>query len=126
MITALPRSHGTGRSRLSAKPKRPERALTSDVGVEGDVRSSYHSRMKIEPEPELIESQLSRSMEWDGARLDIQIYRLATERGWTLEVVNELGTSIVWDEPFGTARDADTAFRDTLARDGVEAFLDPD
>jgi hypothetical protein len=80
--------------------------------------------MKVEPEPELIDSPLSRSMEWDGVRLDIQIYRLATERGWTLEVINERGTSIVWDDLFASDRDADAAFRDTLAREGIEAFLD--
>jgi uncharacterized protein len=80
--------------------------------------------MKVEPEPELIESPLSRSMEWDGVRLDVQIYRLATERGWALEVVNERGTSTVWDETFATDRDADAAFRDTLAQEGVSAFLD--
>ena len=82
--------------------------------------------MEIDPEPELIESPLSRSMEWDGVRLDIQIYRLATERGWTLEVVNELRTSIAWDERFATDRDAHAAFRDTLASEGIEAFLDLD
>ena len=82
--------------------------------------------MKVEPEPELIDSTLSRSMEWDGVRLDIQIYRIATERGWTLEVVNERGTSIVWDDPFASDRDADAAFRDTLAREGIKAFLDAD
>ncbi len=80
--------------------------------------------MKVEPEPELIESPLSRPMEWDGVRLDVRIYRLATERGWALEVVNERGTSIVWDDTFATDRDADSAFRDTLAREGVTAFLD--
>jgi uncharacterized protein len=82
--------------------------------------------MTIEPEPELIASPLSRTMQWNGVRLDIQIYRIATERGWTLEVVNEHGTSIVWDDPFASDRDADAAFRDTLAHEGVEAFLDND
>lgn len=82
--------------------------------------------MEIEPEPELIESPLSRAMEWDGVRLEIHIYRLATERGWTLEVVNEFGTSIVWDERFATDRGAHAAFRDTLASEGIEAFLDVD
>jgi hypothetical protein len=78
----------------------------------------------VDPQPELIDSPLSRSMEWDGVRLDVQIYRLATERGWSLEIVNEAGTSIVWDDLFATDRDADAAFRDTLARDGIDAFLD--
>ncbi|WP_234792528.1 hypothetical protein [Sphingobium yanoikuyae] len=49
--------------------------------------------------------------------------RLATERGWSLEVVNEHGTSTVWDNLFPTDRDADAAFRDVLAQEGGEAFL---
>lgn len=52
--------------------------------------------------------------------------RRLIERGWTLEVVKERGTSTVWDDPFDTDRDADAAFRDTLAREGIEAFLDAD
>ncbi|WP_235209952.1 hypothetical protein [Sphingobium sp. Ant17] len=49
--------------------------------------------------------------------------RLATEGGWSLEVVNEHGTSTVWDNLFPTDRDTDAAFRDVLAQEGVEAFL---
>lgn len=79
--------------------------------------------MESGPQPELIESSLSRSMELAGVRLTINIVRLATERGWSLEVVNEHGTSTVWDDLFATDRDADAAFRDALAKEGVEAFL---
>jgi hypothetical protein len=49
--------------------------------------------------------------------------RLSTERGWSLEVVNEHGTSTVWDDLFATDHDADAAFRNALAKEGVEAFL---
>lgn len=66
---------------------------------------------------------LCRSIEQAGVRLTINIVRLATERGWSLEVVNEHGTSTVWDNLFPTDRDADAAFRDVLAQEGVEAFL---
>jgi hypothetical protein len=52
--------------------------------------------------------------------------RLATERGWTLEVVNDHNTSIVWDDQFETDRDADAAFQSALAAEGFEAFLDKD
>lgn len=76
--------------------------------------------MEFGPQPELIESPLCRSMEQAGVRLTINIARLATERGWSLEVVNEHGTSTVWDP---TDRDADAAFRDVLAQEGIEAFL---
>lgn len=80
--------------------------------------------MDIGPQPELIESALSRSMECGGVRLTINIVRLATERGWSLEVVNERGTSTVWEGLFDSDRDADATFREALAREGVEAFLD--
>lgn len=78
------------------------------------------------PEPELIESPLNRTVEQDGQRLKVNIVRLATEQGWSLEVVNEHNTSIVWDDQFETDRDADAAFRTALAEEGFEAFLDKD
>ncbi|MDG2513448.1 hypothetical protein P7B04_12145 [Sphingobium yanoikuyae] len=79
--------------------------------------------MEFGPQPELIESSLSRFMEQAGVRLTINIVRLSTERGWSLEVVNEHGTSTVWDDLFATDHDADAAFRNALAKEGVEAFL---
>ena len=80
----------------------------------------------IDPEPELIESPLNWSIERSGRRLKVNIVRLATERGWSLEVVNDHNTSIVWDDQFETDRDADAAFRSALAEEGFEAFLDKD
>lgn len=56
--------------------------------------------------------------------LTINIVRIATEPGWSLEVVNPNGTSIVWDDPFPTDKQADAAFRHTLAEEGIQAFLD--
>jgi hypothetical protein len=79
-----------------------------------------------EPEPELIESPLNWAIERGGRRLTVNIVRLATERGWSLEVVNDRNTSIVWDDQFETDRDADAAFRHALAEEGFEAFLDND
>lgn len=77
-----------------------------------------------ERDPEIINSRLSRSFTWDGYRLRVEIYRLDDRPGWTLEVINEAGTSIVWDDQFATDRDADNAFRETLATEGLTAFLD--
>ena len=77
-----------------------------------------------EREPEVISSRLSRRFTWDGYTLQIEIYRLDDRPGWTLEVVNEEGTSIVWDDLFDTERAADDAFRETLERKGIAAFLD--
>lgn len=80
----------------------------------------------MDRDPDLINSKLSRRFLWNGYRLQIEIYRLDDRPGWTLEVVNESGTSIVWDELFDTDRQAHAAFMDTLAREGLEAFLDDD
>ena len=78
--------------------------------------------MQHGPEPELIVSPLGRTIEQNGIRLTINIVRIATHPGWSLEVVNENGTSIVWDDPFPTDRAAE--FRKALAQEGPEAFLD--
>lgn len=77
-----------------------------------------------EREPEVINSKLSRSFTWEGYRLQVEIYKLDDRSGWTLEVVNENGTSIVWDDLFETDQEAYDAFHSTLARDGLAAFLD--
>ena len=45
---------------------------------------------------------------------------------WSLEVVNDHNTSIVWEHQFETDRDADGAFRSALVTEGFEAFLDKD
>ena len=77
-----------------------------------------------DPEPELIESPLNCSIERGGRRIKVNILRLATQREWSLEVVNDHNTTITWDDQFDTDRDADAAFRRALADDGFEAFLD--
>jgi hypothetical protein len=79
-----------------------------------------------QPEPELIESSLNRSIEQAGRRLEVHIVRLATEQGWSLEVVNDHNTSIVWNDLFETDLEADAAFKSALAEEGFEAFLDKD
>jgi hypothetical protein len=80
--------------------------------------------MESGPHPELIESALCRQITQDGVPLTINIVRIATEPGWSLEVVNAKGTSIVWNDTFATDREADAAFRNVLADEGVQAFLD--
>lgn len=79
-----------------------------------------------ERDPEVINSRLSRDFTWEGYHLRVEIYRLDDRPGWTLEVINEAGTSIVWDNQFATDGDADNAFRETLATEGLAAFLDDD
>lgn len=80
--------------------------------------------MRYGPEPELIESPLGQPIEQNSIKLKINFVRLATQPGWSLEVLNENNTSVVWDDPFPTDRAADAAFRKALAEEGPEAFLD--
>ena len=60
----------------------------------------------------------------DGVAVRVEIYRLEGRPGWALEVVNDRGTSTVWDELFDTDDAADAAFRENLAAEGMAAFLD--
>ncbi|KTD99362.1 hypothetical protein ATE68_23660 [Sphingopyxis sp. H038] len=80
--------------------------------------------MQSGPHPELIESPLSRHIIQDGVPLTINIVRIATEPGWSLEVINARGTSVVWSDAFASDREADAALRKVLAEEGVQAFLD--
>ncbi|MBB5712995.1 hypothetical protein [Sphingomonas xinjiangensis] len=77
-----------------------------------------------ERDPNLITSSLSREESRDGVTVRVEIYRLEDRPGWALEVVNGEGTSTVWDELFETDDAADAAFRETLAAEGMVAFLD--
>lgn len=74
--------------------------------------------------PNIVSSGLSRAVEQQGHRLRIEIYRLEYETVWTLEVINEKGTSTVWDEPFATDQEALDEFHRTLQAEGVAAFRD--
>jgi hypothetical protein len=77
-----------------------------------------------EREPNLVTSSLSRRLTRDGISVEIGIYRLETEPGWSLEVVNAAGTSIVWDDLFPTDDAALAEFDRTVAEEGMVAFLD--
>lgn len=71
---------------------------------------------------ELIYSPLARTHSAEGHTLQIQIYRSAGSP-WILEVVDELGTSTVWDEPF----DSDTAALEAaflaIEEEGIHSFV---
>lgn len=77
-------------------------------------------------DPPIVVSDLSRSVTIDEVTVRVEIYRIAHDRGWQLEVVNELGTSTVWDDLFGTDQDALEAFEQTVTDEGIETFLDGD
>lgn len=59
----------------------------------------------------------------DGVRLEVNIVRLNGEEEWTLEVVNEQGTSTVWDDPFENDAEAWAAFEEAVDQEGVGIFF---
>ena len=77
-----------------------------------------------ERDPNLVASSLSREESRDGVTVRVEIYRLEDCPGWVLEVVNDRGTSTVWDELFETDDAADVAFRDAVKAEGMATFLD--
>ncbi len=77
-----------------------------------------------EREPNLVTSGLSGRVTKDGVTVDVHIVRLEHETDWSLEVVNDAGTSIVWDDLFPSDDAALTEFRRTVAEEGMRAFLD--
>ncbi len=73
-------------------------------------------------EHDLIDSPLNQTLTENGRRLEIHIYRMPNT-GWTLEVVDDLNTSTVWDGGFATDQEAlDTALAD-INSEGIEAFI---
>ena len=75
-------------------------------------------------DPNIVYSGLSRETQVDGYHLQIEIYRLEHQNYWTLEVIDDKGTSTVWDDPFGTDEEALNEVQKTIRKEGISAFLD--
>ncbi|WP_075881856.1 hypothetical protein [Vreelandella massiliensis] len=77
----------------------------------------------MQGEPDLVDSPFNQTLEIEDNVLQINIYRLETEASWTLEIVNESGTSFVWDESFETDDQALNEAKHSVDEEGVGAFL---
>ncbi len=76
------------------------------------------------PDPNLVISGLSQQVQVNGHTLKIDIYRLEHESVWALEVVDQHGTSTVWDDLFDSDQAAlDEALR-VIEKKGPAAFND--
>jgi uncharacterized protein len=76
----------------------------------------------IDDDIELIHSPLTRTHSAEGHTLQIHIYRGAGSP-WILEVVDELGTSTVWDVPFDTDTVALEAALLAIEEEGIHSFV---
>ena len=73
-------------------------------------------------EIDLIDSPLSQILQEDNEQIEVLIYRLP-DSDWTLEVVNQNGTSTVWDETFPSDQEALSVALDGIkAAGGIQAF----
>ena len=77
----------------------------------------------IEEEPNLVNSGESQRVVVDGYIFSIEIYRLETDKTWTLEVVDHEGNSHVWNGHFRSDKDARSTALQALEAEGAVAFL---
>lgn len=73
-------------------------------------------------EDDLIHSEHCQSFTRDGQTVQVEIYS-SGDNDWILEVVDERGTSTVWDEPFASDDEAFEAFQRALREEGIDAFV---
>ena len=73
--------------------------------------------------PNLVRSGLSGIVSKDNVTVEVIIVRLESESKWSLEVLNNAGTSIVWDDLFDSDEDAYAEFQQTVEEEGMRAFL---
>lgn len=78
----------------------------------------------MERDPNLVFSSRNGRVTRNGVTVELCIVRLEHGEEWTLEVVNQNGTSIVWDDPFESDEAAFEEFERTISEEGMEAFLD--
>ena len=76
----------------------------------------------MEREPTLIYSPLNGHFSKDGVRVEVIIISSDLDPTWSLEVVNDIGTSTVWDNQFETDDQAYAAFRRVVDEEGMQAF----
>lgn len=76
----------------------------------------------MEDEYELQISPLSQKISSGGQTLQVDIYR-GGDDGWILEVVDETGTSTVWDDLFPTDADALAYVTETISSGGIESLI---
>ena len=77
----------------------------------------------IEEEPNIVTSGKSQRVIIDGHPFSIEIYRAETDQNWMLEVVDQDGTSHVWDDQFASDKEARNAAIQAIEEEGAVAFM---
>ena len=74
-------------------------------------------------EPDIVESRLCSTIERDGISLRVEIYR-GDDSEWILEVVDEDGNSIVWNDQFATDQAAMDELMRTIKVEGIRSIVE--
>lgn len=77
----------------------------------------------MEREPNLVISLMSQRIVEDDTPFKVEIYKLEGGAQWSLEVVTEDGTSIVWDDLFDEDEVAFATAVETIRGEGAQAFI---
>ncbi len=75
-------------------------------------------------DPNLVTSGLSERITVERHVIRIEIYKLEHEKSWTLEIVDDEGTSIVWDDLFASDQAAIDEAINIIEKEGLSAFRD--
>jgi hypothetical protein len=73
---------------------------------------------------EIIKSAQCQTVEQDGKKVRIEIYRLA-DSAWTLEVYDDFNNSTVWEDPFDSEDEALYEALATIKEDGIDCLIGP-
>lgn len=76
-----------------------------------------------EDEPNVVTSSKSLRILIDGRPFAIRVYRLESDAGWTLEVIDNQNTSHVWDEQFESDAEAVDMAIKTIETEGADEFI---
>ncbi|CAN7771895.1 hypothetical protein LJR245_007579 [Rhizobium leguminosarum] len=76
-----------------------------------------------EDDPNLVTSGKSGKIIVDGYPFSIDIFRLESDTKWTLEIVDYLGTSYVWEDEFPSADVARKSAIMVIEAEGAMAFM---
>jgi len=74
------------------------------------------------PDPKLIASKHNGKFTRGGITVEVRIVRLEDTK-WTLEIVDQSGTSIVWDDEFDTDDAAHAEFLRSVETEGLDGIV---
>lgn len=74
-------------------------------------------------EPELEHSMHCQEISSGGKAVSVEIYRMVGESSWVLEVVDEFGNSIVWDDRFSSDQKAWKVVKATIKSEGIDVLI---